>query len=106
MADKKQTKACKDEFCPMHGHISIRGRSFRGKVIRKFPRRVCIEFDRTIYIKKYERYAKRKTKLHARLPHCLEDEIKIGDYIEIKECRPLSKIIHFIVTSKIRGEEK
>ena len=103
MAEKTN---CNDKFCPIHGHISLRGRTFKGKVIRKFPKRVCIEFERTIYIKKYERYAKRKTKLHARLPDCMSYEINIGDYIEIKECRPISKIIHFIVVKKIGGKEK
>jgi len=97
---------CNDKFCPTHGHISLRGRTFKGKVIRKFPKRVCIEFERTIYIKKYERYAKRKTKLHARLPDCMSHEINIGDSIEIKECRPISKIIHFIVVKKLGGKEK
>jgi small subunit ribosomal protein S17 len=97
---------CKDMCCPIHGNISLRGRSFRGHVIKKFPKRVSIEFERTIYIRKYERYAKRKTKLHARLPDCMGDEIQIGDYIEIKECRPISKIIHFIVTKKVTNEEE
>ena len=107
MAEEKQIteQECNDEFCPMHGQISLRGRTFRGKVIRKFPRRVAIEFERTLFIKKYERYSKKKTKLHARLPHCLENSINIGDFIEIKECRPISKIIHFIVTKKISGGE-
>jgi len=82
-----------------------RGRIFKGAVIKKFPKRVVIEFERTIYIKKYERYAKRKTKLHARLPEEMTKEVNIGDYIEIRECRPLSKIIHFIVIGKVSKEE-
>ena len=103
----KEKIICTDKFCPEHGHISIRGRSFKGKVIKKFPKRICIEFERTIYIKKYERYSKRKTKLHARLPDCMANEINIEDYIEIRECRPISKIIHFVATEKIsRGENK
>ena len=97
--------SCSDSTCPFHGSISLRGRTFKGKVISKFPTRVCIEFERTIYIRKYERYANTKTKLHARLPECLKDEVNIGDYIEIKECRPISKIIHFIVIKKIRGKD-
>ena len=112
MAEKKQTTKtvskesnnCTDKFCPKHGHTSLRGRSFKGKVISKHPKRVAIEFERTIYIKKYERYSKRKTKLHARLPDCMAEEIGIGDYIEIRECRPISKIIHFIVVRKIDKE--
>ena len=109
MAENKQTNNevnCNDRLCPIHGKISLRGRSFRGKVIRKFPKRICIEFERTVYIKKYERYAKRKTKLHARLPDCMANEINLGDYIEIIECRPISKIIHFIVAKKISEEEQ
>ena len=105
MAEKTKTQIeCNDFACPKHGNISLRGRSFKGTVIKKFSKRVVIEFERTIYIKKYERYAKRKTKLHARLPVCIEDEIKIGDYVEIKECRPISKIIHFVVTGKAAKE--
>lgn len=105
MENKKQinreSALCTDKFCPIHGHTSTRGRSFKGTVIKKFPKRVVIEFERTIYVKKYERYSKRKTKLHARLPECMQQEINLGDYIEIRECRPISKIIHFIVIQKV-----
>lgn len=96
---------CNDLACPKHGHISLRGRSFKGKVISKFPKRISIEFERTIYIKKYERYSKRKTKLHARLPECMAKDVEIGDYVEIRECRPISKIIHFVVVKKIDMEK-
>ena len=53
-------------------------------------------------IQKYERYLKARTKLHARLPDCMS--INVGDYIEVGECRPLSKIIHFVVTKKIHNK--
>ncbi len=33
-------------------------------------------------------------------------DIDLGDYIEIMECRPISKIIHFIVVKKVSKEEK
>lgn len=95
---------CNDKMCPTHGKISLRGRKFNGFVIKKFPKRVVIEFERTLYVKKYERYSARKTKLHARLPTCMFNEINLRDYIEIMECRPISKIIHFIVTKKIASE--
>ena len=102
----EQKTICNDKYCPKHGQTSLRGRTFKGTVISKHPKRVAIEFERTLYIKKYERYAKKKTKLHARLPECMAEEIKIGDYIEIQECRPISKIIHFIVIKKISGKEE
>jgi small subunit ribosomal protein S17 len=100
--EKKVEGICNDVKCPFHGSLKARGRIFRGTVIRKFPKRLVIEFERTLYIKKYERYAKKKTKLHARLSDCLAHSINVGDYVEIMECRPLSKIIKFTVMKKIR----
>jgi small subunit ribosomal protein S17 len=82
--------------------IGTRGKVFQGIVIKKFPKRVVIEFERMIYIKKYERYTKTKTKIHARLPESMEKTVNIGDLIKVQECRPLSKIIHFLVTEKIK----
>ncbi|MEK6919050.1 MAG: 30S ribosomal protein S17 [Nanoarchaeota archaeon] len=106
---KKVSKESKNLAGATNNHVagerevSTRGRIFEGNVTKKFPRRVVIEFERPIYVRKYERYLKLKTKLHARLPIELEDKVVIGDYIQIRECRPLSKIIHFIVTKKIRS---
>ncbi|MBS3076124.1 30S ribosomal protein S17 [Candidatus Pacearchaeota archaeon] len=111
---KKQTEGkvenlvgteCNDRNCHIHGNLKVRGRTFEGKVIRKFHKRITIEFERMIYIRKYERYAKSRTKIHARLPDCMEKQINIGDSVKIQECRPLSKIIHFVVINKI-GEKK
>lgn len=95
---------CGDRDCPFHGKLRTRGKTFEGEVKRKFPRRISIEFGRMNYIKKYERYAKSKTKVHARLPKCMEDEINVGDLVLVKECRPLSKIIHFVVIKKIKSK--
>ena len=106
MTEKEKNIECKDFACPRHGNISLRGRTFKGTVIKKFPKRVVIEFERTIFVKKYERYSRRKTKLHARLPDCIKDDIQIGDYVEIKECRPISKIIHFVLIGKVNNENK
>jgi len=113
MAEKKKEKiekgvqkvSCADKFCPVHGSkpLKLRGRIFEGKVIKKFVGRVVISFERMFYVRKYERYEKRRTKLHARLPDCLRDEINIGDVIQIAECRPVSKIIHAVVVKKVRG---
>ena len=97
---------CKDRDCHLHGNLKARGRVFEGKVIKKFPKRITIEFERTLYSREYERYQKSKTKIHARLPMCMENSINVGDYINVQECRPLSKIIHFVVINKIRDAEK
>jgi len=97
---------CHDKDCPFHGNLKTRGRVFEGVVIRKFDKRIAIEFERMIYVRKYERYAKSKTKIHARLSTCLEKEINVGDIVQIQECRPLSKIIHFVVIKKIKSKEE
>jgi len=98
--------SCNDKDCHRHGNLKVRGRSFEGVVIRKFHKRIAIEFERMIYVRKYERYAKKKSKIHARLPTCMDKEIQIGDLIRIQECRPLSKIIHFVVVKKIKSKEE
>ncbi len=97
---------CKDKRCHIHGKLKIRGKTFEGKVIRKFPKRIVIEFERMVYVRKYERYKKSKTKIHARLPDCMADKINIGDFVKIQECRPLSKLIHFAVIGKVKEEGK
>jgi len=111
--EKKQEKEkakvaeakCTDKDCHIHGNLKTRGRVFEGIVIKKFHKRIVIEFERMIYIRKYERYAKSRTKIHARLPICMEDQIEIGDLIKVQECRPLSKIIHFAVIGKVNKEK-
>jgi len=97
---------CQDKNCHVHGSLNTRGRIFEGVVIKKFPKRVTIQFERMVYIRKYERYAKSRTKIHARLPDCMRAEIQEGDYIKVQECRPLSKIIHFVVIKKIKNAGK
>lgn len=96
---------CKDRHCPFHGSLSARGRSFKGIIKKTVGRRAVIEFERFVRHKKYERYAKAKTRLHAHMPDCLAQKIKVGSMVKVTECRPLSKIIHFIVVD-IVGETK
>lgn len=103
---EKEISSCADKQCPFHGKLKLRGRSFKGYVVSKNERRVAIEFERIIYVKKYERYMKKKTKIHARLPDCMKGEINVGDYIEVRECRPLSKIIHACVVRKVGKAKK
>ena len=102
---KEEKIECNDRQCPIHGYLKTHGKSFEGYIIKKYNRRIVIEFERTIYIKKYERYAKKKTKLHARLPKCMEEQAHIGDYVLVKECRPLSKIIHFVLMKIIKKSQ-
>jgi len=99
---KEAEEKCFDRNCPFHGSLSVRGRTFEGFVKKIAEKRAVIEFERLLYYPKYERYSKRKSKLHAHIPQCLMPKVKIGSYVKIGECRPLSKIIHFVVTEVIK----
>lgn len=83
--------------------VGTRGRIFEGTVTKKFPTRVVVEFERTVFVQKYERFYKKKTRLHARLPQGMN--VEVGDYIRVRESRPLSKIIHFVVIEKVRSPQ-
>jgi small subunit ribosomal protein S17 len=84
--------------------VGTRGRVFRGIVTKKFDTRVVVEFERTVRVPKFERFARKKTKLHARINEKLD--VKVGDMVKVQECRPLSKIIHFVVIDVLKGKEE
>lgn len=86
--------------------INPRGRTFEGKIIKKFHDRIVIELERFLYLKKYERYEKRKTKLHAKITEEQYKDLELGDRVKIKECKPLSKLIHFVFISKLKGAKE
>jgi len=108
IAKKTEVKVeCKDRLCPLHGDrkLKMRGRTFEGVVVKKLAGRVTIQFERMLKLPKYERYEKRRTKIHARLPDCMKDEVGVGDLILIAETRPISKMIHFVVSKVVRKVE-
>ena len=83
--------------------VGTRGRSFQGTVTKVFGQRAVIEFERTVKVEKYERFMRKKTRLHSRIPTGMK--INVGDYVKVQECRPLSKMIHSVVIEIIRKSE-
>ncbi len=80
---------------------STRGRQFVGKVVRAAARKtVVVEWPRLNFLPKYERYEKRRTRVHVHLPDHITD-IAVGDMVRISECRPISKTKHFVVVEKV-----
>src|SRR3989338_9932958 len=95
------TKTCDDKHCPFHGNLKPRGRSFTGKVIRDVMHRTTIiEFPRRHYIPKYERFEKRRTRIKAHIPPCMN--ITKGDTIKIMESRPISKTKNFVALEVLK----
>jgi len=97
---KVPEEECKDEKCPFHGHLKIRGRLFEGEVISlKSKKTAIIRRDYLVYVPKYERYERRSSKIAAYLPECIK--LKVGDKVRIAECRPLSKTKRHVVIEKL-----
>ncbi len=95
------SKSCDDQKCPEHGNLKLRGRTLKGVVISaKAHKTVTVEWSRLFYIRKYERYEKRKSVVKAYNPLCID--AKEGDKVIVKECRPLSKTKNFVVIKKIK----
>ncbi len=93
-------ETCNDPNCPIHGSLKTRGRSFSGTVIEsKAQKTATVEWQRTYYLSKYERSEKRRSKLKAHNPECLN--AKKGEIVKISECRPLSKTKHFVILEKV-----
>jgi len=94
---------CNDKKCPFHGSLKCHGRIFLGTVISaKMHKTVVVELSRLDFIPKYERYEKKRTRIKAYNPTCLN--AKEGNIVKISECRPLSKTKNFVVI-EIEGEE-
>lgn len=87
---------CNDPHCPFHGSVSVRGQLLDGVVVSdKMDKTVVVQRE---YLKrniKFDRYEKRRSKLHAHNPPCIN--AKEGDKVTIAECRPLSKTKTFVV---------
>ena len=91
---------CEDRKCPFHGETKIRGRIFVGIVKElSFQKNALVEWERRMYIPKYERYEKRRTKVWAHSPLCLG--VSVGDKVKISETRKLSKTKNFVVIQKM-----
>ncbi|MEA3378723.1 MAG: 30S ribosomal protein S17 [Nanoarchaeota archaeon] len=92
---------CQDPNCPFHGSIHIRGRLFKGKIIKvDIHRTATIEWPRTYYLCKYERFEKRRSRVKAHNPPCINAQV--GDIVRIGETRPISKTKKFVIIEKIK----
>ena len=97
-------EACTDSQCPFHGNLSIRGATFVGTVrANKMTKTVSIDWERRKVLPKYERYEKKRTKIKAHNPPCINAQE--GDVVKIMQCRPLSKTKNFVVIENY-GKQK
>ena len=98
---KAPDKDCNDPNCPFHGSLPVRGQVFDCKVVSdKMESTVVVvrEFEKRDA--KFERFEKRRSKIHAHNPPCID--AKAGDSVKIAECRPLSKTKAYVVVEVLR----
>jgi len=87
---------CKDQHCPFHGKLSVRGTTLEGIVVSaKMQGTVTVQREYMRFIPKYERYEKRTSSYLAHAPACMK--MDLGDSVSIMECRPLSKRVSYVV---------
>ncbi|NOZ76572.1 MAG: 30S ribosomal protein S17 [Euryarchaeota archaeon] len=99
---KPPEKECTDRNCPFHGTLKVRGQILEGRVIGdKAQATVRVQREYYYYLKKYERYEKRRSTIFAHRPPCMP--VKVGDMVKIMECRPISKGKSFVVIEKTEG---
>ena len=96
---KHPDRACEDPVCPFHGDLKIRGKLLTGRIVSVAAKNMAVvQRESFEYNKKYMRYFKKRNKLHAHLPPCLD--LKIGDTATVAECRPISKTVSFVVVQR------
>ena len=96
-------KSCKDNYCPFHGSLSVRGQIIEGTVVSdKMSTTVVVEREIRRVIPKYQRYEKRRKRYSAHNPPCIG--ARTGDHVRIMECRSLGKTVSFVVIEdKVRA---
>lgn len=93
--------ACNDRHCPFHGDLKVRGRVFIGEIKKTDPSRTAtFVLERMYYLKKYERYERRMTKIRVNNPSCIN--AAAGDRVKIAECRPISKTKKFVIVEVVK----
>ena len=101
MTLKKPASECNEIDCPFHGTLAVRGRMLEGQVVSIRMQKSCVvQISYTRYDKKYERYARMRSRITAHRTPCIP--VKVGDTVRIAECRPLSKTKSFVVVEILK----
>lgn len=91
-------QSCSDENCPFHGTLSVRGQTIEADVASTdMEKTVVVEREYDVKVPKYDRQMKRRSRIPAHAPECLD--LSVDDAVTIAECRPLSKTKSHVVIS-------
>jgi small subunit ribosomal protein S17 len=85
-------------------NISKRGSITQGVVVSdRNKKTVVVQRDLVIYVPKFKRYARKISRITAHNPE--EISAKVGDVVQIAECRKISKTKAWVVTKIIQKGE-
>lgn len=102
-APKPET-SCDDENCPFHGELAVRGQTLEGRVASTdMDKTVVVEREYDVRVPKYDRFMKRRSRVPAHHPPCLD--IAVGDAVRIVETRPLSKTKSHVVVERLEDAD-
>jgi small subunit ribosomal protein S17 len=97
-------ETCNDENCPFHGQLSVRGQTLEGTVASTdMEKTVIVEREYDVKVPKYDRYMKRRSRVPAHAPPCMD--LNVGDTVTIAETRPLSKTKSHTVVERSGGDD-
>ena len=89
------------EKCPFYGQLSVRGQTREGTVVSTdMAKTVIVEREYDVFVPKYDRYMKRRSRIPAHVPGVL-DSLEVGDEVKIAETRPLSKTKSHVVVENL-----
>jgi len=75
--------------------MESRGRVLSGVVVSdKADKTISVKIERKVKHPKYGKVINRSTKVHA---HDENNSAKVGDFVSIQECRPISKLKSFVL---------
>jgi small subunit ribosomal protein S17 len=81
---------CEDKKCYLHGGVKVRGERRIGRVVSMREKNtVVVEMDIIAFFSKFNRWARRRSRIKAHLPECIK--VKSGDDVSLGETRKLSK---------------
>ena len=87
-----------DKNCPFTGDLPVKKETIKGKVIKRdISKSATIEWHRPVYVKKYERYQLKRSRVRVHNPPVLDAQV--GDFVVAARTRPLSKTKNFVIIS-------
>jgi small subunit ribosomal protein S17 len=96
-------EGCSDPNCPFHGTLGVRGQTIEGRVASTdMDKTVVVEREYDVKVPKYDRFMKRRSRVPAHHPPCLE--LEVGDTVRIGETRALSKTKSHVVIERLAAD--